>query len=514
MSKIPPAASESEILSSISSVLSQSFDINDTIGRIFEILDAMGLHRGTLSLKDPISQAISIRRAFGLTPDQVKRGKYEIGEGVIGQVIKSGEIAVISNTQTHPKFLNRTGARDAMQATSFICVPIRVGTEVIGTLSADRDHPATQDDLSQDVRLLTFISIMISQELSLKQLMESEKAALATENLRLKDELKNRYNIHNMIGNSTGMHSVYESIHQVANSNATVLIRGESGTGKELIAQAIHYNSNRSNHPFIKINCGAIPESLIESELFGFERGAFTDAKEMKLGKFEIANNGTLFLDEIGELSPALQVKFLRVLQEREIERIGGIHPIKINVRIVCATNRNLEHEMAEKRFREDLYYRLNVFPIFSPPLRDRKSDILLLSEHFLDKYSKENNKQIDRISSFAIDLLTSYHWPGNVRELENCMERAVLICNGDTLQSTHLPPTLQRIDSVPNPPANTDVSFTNLVQNFERELIIDSLKKNRGNKSKSARSLGLTDRIISYKINQLNISLAQFKTK
>jgi Nif-specific regulatory protein len=384
---------------------------------------------------------------------------------------------------------------------------VKVGPDVMGAISIDREYDKTID-LADDVRILMIIAGMIAQSVKLNRILEDEERLLS-ENIKLKDELKEKYNIHNMIGNSSSMHLVYENIIQVATSNATVLVRGESGTGKELVAHAIHYNSPRAQKPFVKINCGAIPENLLESELFGYEKGAFTGATERKQGKFELADGGTMFLDEIGELPLALQVKLLRVLQEKEFERVGGIKTIKINVRIVAATNSKLEDAIREGTFREDLYYRLNVFPIYIPPLRDRKTDVLLLAEHFLSKYARENNKHIKRISTLAIDLLNSYHWPGNVRELQNCMERAVLVCNEDTIQSTHLPPTLQRVDTVE---VRGQLSFAHQVENFEKELIVDALKKTRGIKAKAAAYLSTTERIIGYKMKQYNIDYKQFR--
>jgi Nif-specific regulatory protein len=471
----------------------------------------MGLKRATITLKDPKTNEIYIEMAHGLTEEEIKKGRYQLGEGITGKVIKTGEPAIIPKIGDEPTFLNRTGSRKNLTDISFLCVPIKIGTETIGALSADCDYDEAHK-FSEDFKLLTFITLLIAQSIKFYNLLEEEKTKLANENLKLKEELKEKYNISNMIGNSSAMHSVYDNIIKVASSNATVLIRGESGTGKELVAHAIHFNSPRASKAFIKVNCGAIPESLIESELFGYEKGAFTDAQQQKIGKFEAANGGTIFLDEIGELSPQLQVKLLRVLQEKEFERVGGITPVKINVRIITATNRNLEQELLDKKFREDLYYRLNVFPIFLPPLRERKSDIILLAEHFLNIYAQENNKKIKRLSSLVIDLLVSYHWPGNVRELQNCMERAVLLCDSDTIKATHLPASLQRIDSLDE--NNENIGLCDMVNNFERELIIDALKKTRGNKAKAAKYLQITERIIGYKIGHLNIDYTKFRTR
>ena len=503
-------ALEIAVLHDISTALSESSNLSESAYKTFEILDEkMGMMRGTLRLLNVSTNEITTEVAYGVSEEAKRRGKYKVGEGITGRVIEKGEPAVIPRVDEDPLFLNRTRARGDItrRDISFICVPVKLGTEILGAISVDRFF-SKEIDFAEDVRFLSIIASMIAQAVKLKRIMDDEEQLLS-ENLKLKDELKEKYNIHNMIGNSSSMQLVYENIIQVANANATVLIRGESGTGKELVAHAIHYNSPRAQKPFVKINCGAIPENLLESELFGYEKGAFTGATERKKGKFELADGGTIFLDEIGELPLNLQVKILRVLQEKEFERVGGVKIITINVRIIAATNTNLEEQIKQNRFREDLYYRLNVFPIYIPPLRERKTDILLLADHFLAKYAKENNKRISRISTLAIDLLNSYHWPGNVRELQNCMERAVLVCNGDTIQSTHLPPTLQRVDTVE---AKEQLSLAHQLENFEKELIIDALKKTRGVKSKAADYLSTTERIIGYKMKQYNIEYRKFR--
>jgi Nif-specific regulatory protein len=303
---------------------------------------------------------------------------------------------------------------------------------------------------------------------------------------------------------------MYEQVAQVAATNTTVLIRGESGTGKELIAHSIHYNSLRAKKPFVKVSCAALPDSLIESELFGYEKGAFTGADTRKKGRFELAEGGTLFLDEIGDVPLATQVKLLRVLQEREFERVGGTETVKVNVRLLAATNRDMEKLIAAGTFREDLYYRLNVFAIFVPPLRDRKADLLMLADHFLDKFSQEHGKSIKRISTPAIDMLASYHWPGNVREMENALERAVLMCDGQVIHAHHLPPSLQTAEA-----SGTvmRVSLSDSVAAYEKDLIQDTLKTTRGNRAKAARLLDTTERILSYKVRNYGIDVGRFKT-
>jgi Nif-specific regulatory protein len=306
------------------------------------------------------------------------------------------------------------------------------------------------------------------------------------------------------------MQRVYEAVAQVARTNTTVLIRGESGTGKELIAQAIHYNSLRAKKPFIKVSCAALPETLIESELFGYEKGAFTGAQDRRKGRFELAQGGTLFLDEIGDIHLPTQVKLLRVLQEREFERLGGTEVVKVNVRLVAATNKDMEQAIADGTFREDLFYRLNVFVIFIPPLRERKPDVLLLADHFLQRFASEHGKDIRRISTPAIDMLTAYHWPGNVRELQNVIERAVLVCDGQVVHAHHLPPTLQTAEA-----SGTvmNVSLGEAMSAYERDLIQDALKSTRGNRAKAARLMRTTDRIFNYKVRKLGIDWKRFKT-
>lgn len=360
-----------------------------------------------------------------------------------------------------------------------------------------------------ETRLITITASLIGQSLRAERAVLGERSKLIEENSHLRQELKEKYNFGQIIGTSKQIKLVYEQITQVARSNATVLLRGESGTGKEMIANSIHYNSLRSKQPLIKINCAALPDTLIEAELFGYEKGAFTGAERIKKGRFELADGGTLFLDEIGDLSPQTQIKLLRVLQEREFERIGGTETIKTNIRLITATNKNLETAIEQGDFREDLYYRLNVFSIFLPPLRERKSDILLLAEYFLEKYETEHGKHIRRISTPAIDMLTSYHFPGNVRELENAIERAVLVCDSNVIHSHHLPPTLQTAEVTGTLP---DQTLTTAVAAFESDMIQDALKSSKGSVAKAARTLGSTERILGYKIKKYNIDPLRFR--
>ena len=350
---------------------------------------------------------------------------------------------------------------------------------------------------------------MIAQAVKLRQSIQEERQRLLEENNRLQARLKDKFRPANIIGNSNEMQDVFDLIAQVSRSDATVLIRGESGTGKELVAHALHYSSQRADKPFIKVNCAALPETVIESELFGHEKGAFTGAIQTRKGRFEIANGGTIFLDEIGDLSPTTQVRLLRVLQEKEFERVGGNQTIRTDVRIIAATNSHLENLLDSSEFREDLYYRLNVFPIHIPALRDRRSDITLLCDFFTEKYRTQNEKSIRRISTPAIELLTNYHWPGNVRELENCIERAVLLSTDEVIHGHHLPPTLQSAEST-----GTELHSTlpEALDNLERELILDALKSSKGNMARTARLLGISERIMGLRVRRHGLSPTHFK--
>jgi len=501
---------EVSFLFEISQTLSRSLDLREVVDPLLDALAKhLGMVRGTIALLNRQTGEIRIEAAHGLSESQRELGRYSLGEGVTGRVVQTGQPDVIPRIADEPQFLDRTGARKSLgEDTSFICVPIKLGNEVIGALSADRPFPG-HGELNNDLRLLTIVASMIAQAVRVRQAAEEERQRLLDENARLQEELKERFRPANIIGNAKAMQEVYDLIAQVARSNASVLLRGESGTGKELVAHAIHYNSLRADKPFVRVHCGALPETLIESELFGHERGAFTGAVSQRKGRFELAHGGTLFLDEIGDITAATQIKLLRVLQEKEFERVGGTETLRTDVRLIAATNRNLEELIAQGKFREDLYYRLNVFPIRVPPLRERKTDILLLADHFVERYSKANHKTVTRISTPAIDMLMAYHWPGNVRELENCIERAVLLAEGDVIQAHHLPPTLQM--PVPSRIASKGTLEATL-DAIERDLLLDALKAARGNKAKAARALGLTERLMGIRVKKHGIDPKRFR--
>lgn len=493
----------------ISHVLLHQRDVSSLLNEVLDVLqNEMTVERATLTLIR--ENSLVIEASTGLSAEEVKRGKYLIGEGITGKVAATGKPRLIPDISEEPEFLDRTGARKKGKL-AFICVPIKHNGEVIGTLSID--HPsASKSQLNKILSFLETMANILADAVATFREETAEKLLLQEENERLRRELGAKFRPGNIVGNCSSMQSVYGMIAQVADSPATVLIRGESGTGKELVARAIHYASSRKQAPFIAVNCAALPENLIESELFGHEKGSFTGASAQRKGRFELANGGTLFLDEIGDISLPVQVRLLRVLQEKIFERVGGHEVLNVNVRVIAATSRDLEKAIENNSFREDLYYRLNVFPIHLPPLRERKSDMMLLADYFLEKYNDMYKKNIRRISTPAINMMTTYHWPGNVRELESCIERAVLMSAHDVITAYDLPPSLQTAQATGTAIEKAGADFATMVGSFERELIVDALKNNRGNVASAARALGTTKRIIHYKIEKLNIKPDNYK--
>jgi Nif-specific regulatory protein len=459
-----------------------------------------GALRGSLTLLDEETRELYIEAALDL-PDAGRLARYRLGEGITGEVVATGRPIVVPDVGQEPRFLHRTIRRNAGpgQEVSFVCVPILLDHRPIGALSVDLPHRASTDT----ARLLKFLHVVSA----LVALRLKTQRPLEEENRLLRQELKERYELSHLIGTSRPMRDVQAQITQVAGTVTTVLIRGESGTGKELIAHALHYNSPRAQGPFVKVNCAALPETLMESELFGHERGSFTGALARKKGRFELADGGTIFLDEIGELSLPTQAKLLRVLQEREFDRVGGDAPVRVDVRIIAATNRDLERAIIDRTFREDLYYRLNVFPVFLPPLRERKPDILLLADHFVEKYANAHQKPVTRLTTPAIDMLMRYHWPGNVRELENVIERAVIVCDGSAIHGRHLPPTLQ----TPEVTEAFSGTLKSAVERLEADLLVDALKSARGSVAEATRLLSSTERIVRYKLKKLGIDPIRF---
>ena len=492
----------------VSHALSGTLNLRSALHRVLEIL---AKHHGTV--RSLITLLHDNRELHVEASDRLDAPshsvRYRLGEGIIGKVAESSRPIVVPRVSKEPTFLNRAAKRPELprEELSFICVPILLNRRAVGAIGVDLKFNPDRD-YERYVKFLGIVASSVAAAVKIQRLVEEDKKRLVDENTHLRQELKERYDFSSMIGTSGPVRQMYEQMAQVAATNTTVLIRGESGTGKELVAHSIHYNSPRANKPFVKVSCAALPDSLIESELFGYERGAFTGAEQRKKGRFELAEGGTLFLDEIGDISLSTQVKLLRVLQEREFERLGSTETVKVNVRLLTATNKDMERAIVAGTFREDLYYRLNVFSIFVPPLRERKADLLLLVDHFLEKFSREHHKNIKRIATPAIDMLMSYHWPGNVRELENTLERSVLMCDGQVIHGHHLPPSLQTAEATGTV---TRVSLSDAVAGFEKDLIQDALKTTRGNRAKAARLLDTTERVLNYKVKKYTLDVRRF---
>jgi Nif-specific regulatory protein len=503
---------EMSILYEIAKLLTDTLDLKNVMEKSLAILKhELKLQRSAIYLYNSDSKTLDIFAAIDLSAEQQKISSYRLGEGATGLAGESKEPIVIENVHNNILFLNKTGGRKS-ETISYIAVPMLIKNELIGVLSANLNS-ASITDFDETIRILTIVSSMFAQAKFVHNRIQSEKERLNDENTYYKEEVLKASSFERIIGKSDAILHVYEIIHKVAPSRATILIRGETGTGKELIASAIHSMSTRRDGPLIKLNCAAISETLLESELFGHEKGAFTDAKEMRKGRFELAHKGTLFLDEIGDISPALQVKLLRVMQEQEFERVGGAKTIKVDVRLVAATNRNLEEMVKNGTFREDLYYRLNVIPIHLPPLRKRGMDINLLCNHFLEKYSKEHHKKLF-FTNEARAMLKSYPWPGNIRELENLMERIVLLADtnavDDRLVASLLPNVAIKDDTfiIPEPaaPSSSNPATQDSIAQMEKEAIIQALVTCKGVQSKAATMLGMSARQIGYKIKKYKI--------
>jgi len=484
----------------VSKVLSSSFDLEENLYQSLKILyDYLHMTRGTVTLLDPETAELRIAIAYGLTKEQIARGKYRIGEGIVGKVVETGSPIVVPDIGKEPLFLNRTKARINKDNISFLCVPVKIKGEILGVLSVDRIFDKSIS-YEEDLRVLNIVATLMGQAIKLHQRFSEER--LKREELTL--ELRNRFSIQNIIAVSDRMQDVIKSVLKVSKSRATVLLRGESGTGKELIAKAIHYEGPRAKGPFIAVNCAAIPENLLEAELFGYERGAFTGAVTAKPGKFELAHKGTIFLDEIGEMSPGLQAKLLRVIQEHTFERLGGLRSIKVDVRLIAATNRDLEDMVKKGLFREDLYWRLNVVPLFLPPLRERKEDIPVLIDYFLKKFNREYGRRI-AISPQAIARLMEYSWPGNVRELENTIERLIVLAEGEVITPEDLPVHIRSgVQRFSN--RSEGSSLEEEIKELEKRRIENALRSCNYNQARAARLLGITPRQIGYKIKKYKI--------
>ncbi len=511
---------ELQALYEIARLIGSAHDLDGTLSRVLKILhDILRMERATLLLLDDSGKRLVIRASYGLSDEEVSRGVYRVDEGITGKIFKTGSPFVVPDVHSEPLFLNKTRARDIRKGQfSFLGVPVVLHERPVGVLTVDRLF-GLEIAFEEDIRFLTVLATLIAQFLHLHQAIRQGQADLRAENLTLKAELKKRYSSHNIIGQSKAMQAVYLAIDKVAPSKATVLLLGESGTGKELVARALHQASPRASKPFLKINCAALPENLLESELLGHEKGAFTGAQSLKKGRFELADGGTLFLDEIGELPLELQAKLLRVLQERQFERLGGTTTVTVDVRLIAATNRSLKRAVQEGLFRADLYYRLNVVPIKLPPLRERQEDIPLLLDFFLRESNRTNGKNV-RLSREVLDFLRTYDWPGNVRELQNLVERLVIMADDDWVTLTDLPSFMlaqpeEKVSGSAPATVEQDGSVSrrgrHSLADLERQEVEAALQRHGWVQSRAARELGLTQRQIGYRIKKYGLKRPDF---
>jgi Nif-specific regulatory protein len=495
-------AEELALLYEVSKTLATGREMAPMLAQVLALLETrLGLGHGMLVLLDPQTDELVIDVAHGFTEEERARGRYRVGEGITGAVFESGAPRLIPDLSTEPKFLHRAIRRDLSGAgLSMLAVPVKINAETVGVLSVDRPGGADRAVLERELQLLTVAATMIGQVVQARKLVVPPLPMPSSETQSASAGI---------VGQSRVMQKLLDLVKRVAPSRATVLLRGESGTGKELLAHIIHALSPRRDRRFVAVHCASLPVTLLESELFGHERGAFTGAVALRQGRFELADGGTLFLDEVGEIPLSVQTKLLRVIQEREFERVGGQRTIRVDVRIIAATHRPLEQLVRSGDFREDLYYRFNVIPMAVPPLRERTEDLPLLVEHFVARFNREHGKAVS-ISSAAMALLSDYHWPGNVRELEHCLERLVLLTTRPVITSDEIDALAHFLD-LPSAPSSGELSSASAslpqsVEELERARVLDALTRSGWVQARAARRLGLTPRQLSYRIKKYQL--------
>jgi Nif-specific regulatory protein len=519
------------ILTEIGQTLSSTLELRDAFAKVMQIIsDKLHMRRGTLVLLDESTGRLRTVAASGLDAEDIERNRFALGEGITGNVVATGRPRIIADVRSDPNFLNRTKRLNLEPADvqiSFLCVPIRIEGRVAGALAVDKPY-VSDAELRSDHAFLDIIGAFMAQAIQLNRVVLRQKEELLEENAQLRSQVRDRFRFENIIGDSPAMHDVFATVGQVANSRATVLLLGETGTGKEMIAKAIHYNSPRKDKPFVRVNCGALTGTLLESELFGHVKGSFTGAIRDKIGRFEAADGGTIFLDEIGTLEPQLQVKLLRVLQEREFERVGDTATVKVDVRVIAATNVDLQDAVGKNQFREDLFYRLNVVSIYLPPLRNRREDIPRLIDYFLDKYNGVNGRNLRRISRELLNILLRYPWPGNVRELENAVERAVVLSRDEDFDEELLPLSVrmfaqqrrqtqssESIETLTTRLADQAIMdyelregeiYQLVIDQIEHALIDRALNRCAGVKTRAADFLGINRNTLNKKVKELGI--------
>ena len=494
---------ELKVLYEICGIIDQILSLDQALESVLEILsNSVSMERATVTLKDPGSGLLKIRASHGLAPEEKDRGIYKPDEGVTGHIFQTAQPFIVPDVEHEPLFLNKTQARNLRkESISFVGVPITWKGDTVGVLSVDRLFGADVA-FEEDIRFLTIVSALIAQFVNINHLVWDREKNLKNENRFLRAEISEKYNHFFTVGVSPAMHALNRMIQKVAPSKASILLLGESGTGKTLTARIIHELSTRARCPFIKVNCAALPDNLIESELFGYEKGAFTGALQNKSGQLEEADTGTVFLDEIGELPLGVQAKLLHFLQEREFTKLGSPKAQKVDVRIIAATNSDLTSAVNQGVFRSDLYYRLNVFPIAIPPLRERKADIPFLISYFLSKNAKEYGQRYS-FTEECIEILSAYHWPGNVRELENLIERVIILADNPTIDRKDLPFDMIKNKSIIGETSEACVSD---LEKMEREMVLEALERNGWVQQEAAKEIGFTSRQMGYRIKKFNL--------
>ncbi|GAB6036789.1 sigma 54-interacting transcriptional regulator [Fundidesulfovibrio butyratiphilus] len=501
----PTSSLELKVLNDIAHIIGQALDLDQTVSDMLHILsETLEMKRATVTLLDEETGTLFILASHGLSAEEKKRGVYKLDEGVTGRIFQSGKPFVVPDIAKEPLFLDRTQSRSFERGQiSFLGVPIVANGQPLGVLNVDRLF-GDEVNFEEDIRVLSIVATLIGQFVLINRQVRAREELLKRENLSLRVKLSKSYQRFFIVGQSQAMVRVHQMIEKVSPTRATVLLLGESGTGKTLTARMIHELSDRAKYAFIKVNCAALPENLLESELFGYEKGAFTGAVASKPGRLEEADRGTVFLDEIGELPGSIQAKLLRFLQEREFERLGGVKTRKVDVRVIAATNRDLADAVTAGEFREDLYYRLNVFPVRVPALRERREDIPALLNHFLDKLSREYGRRLS-FTPKALDCLVRYDWPGNVREMENLVERLSIMVEDERIDLSDIPPYFFTTAAAPGHLPHAEPQAASL-KDMEKREVIAALERHGWVQSRAARELGLTLRQMGYRVKKFGL--------
>jgi Nif-specific regulatory protein len=506
---------ELELLHDVSASIQAFSDLNDLLRHILrKIKTAFDIEGASIALHDPARKEFffirTVEEETHQALDDAQPMRFPDHYGVAGWVFRKNRSVIIPDVANDERFANTLNLQQAFQTRSMICTPLNTAKERIGVLYALNKREGTFTE--HEARLLEVLAGPIAISIENARLygeLKQHADHLASENIRLQAEVQNRFNLQGIIGSSPAMEKVFNLVEKVINTTTSVLIQGETGTGKEMIARVIHYSGPLRDNPFVAENCGALSENLLESELFGHVKGAFTGAVADKKGLFEMADGGTVFLDEIADMPPAMQIKLLRVLQEGQVRPVGGSEVIDVNFRLIASSNRDLYQEVSKGRFRDDLFYRIQVFPILLPPLRDRREDIPLLASHFLDKCARKFDMPVGRLKPNAMEMLSRFNWPGNIRELENEIERSVCLAGPE--QDIGVDCLSEKITAVSREDALEPVLDATLQQNvaqLEKKMIIDALRKSGGNRSQAARTLGLTRQGLLNKIGRYKVDL------